>query len=163
MLVGPASGDLYPGQPDDIAAKLAAVEFRERVTLTGRVNNVEDYLRIADVFVFPSRREGLPNAVLEAYGCGLPCVISPFLGLSDELGSPGNHYILAEHRAEDIARTVSGLLVDPEKCQALGQQARSWVERNLSLENTLDSYVRLYGNLANGATLPHQRMLQEGL
>ena len=42
------------------------------MTFTGRVDNVEDYLRAADVFVFPSVFEALGLSLIEAAACGLP-------------------------------------------------------------------------------------------
>lgn len=47
-----------------------------RVAFTGRVQNVEDYFCAMDLFVMPSRYEGMPMALLEAQCSGLPCVVS---------------------------------------------------------------------------------------
>ena len=58
----------------------AALEDRygdhPRVHLMGAVDDVAELLSAADVFVSMSRSEGLPNAVMEAMACGLPCVLS---------------------------------------------------------------------------------------
>ena len=42
----------------------------------GEKNNVEDYLQVMDIFVFPTRFEGLPNALVEAQASGLKCLCS---------------------------------------------------------------------------------------
>jgi glycosyltransferase involved in cell wall biosynthesis len=49
---------------------------RARVKFVGRVTNVHEYLQASDGFVSASLAEGLPNAVLEALACGLPCFLS---------------------------------------------------------------------------------------
>lgn len=56
------------------------------VTFTGNVDNVDEMYQAMDVFAFPSRREGLPFAVLEAQAAGLPCVISPQVSQETVLG-----------------------------------------------------------------------------
>ncbi|MCW7553209.1 glycosyltransferase [Endozoicomonas gorgoniicola] len=47
-----------------------------RIIFTGRVINVDEYLKSSDFFVSASRAEGLPNAAIEAMACGLPLIIS---------------------------------------------------------------------------------------
>jgi len=49
---------------------------RNNIRMPGFVENVEDYLGAADVFVSASLTEGCPNAVMEAMACGLPVVLS---------------------------------------------------------------------------------------
>ena len=112
------------------------------------MRNVEDYLRASDMFAFPSFREGMPNVVLEAMSSGLPVLMTPFIGLSDELGRAGREYLLADHDPKSIAAVLTELIEDGGLREKLGQQARRWVENNLDIEGSLDRYAALYYELA---------------
>lgn len=127
---------------------LKASGARDRVTFTGKVENVQEFLQVADVFVFPSRREGMPNVVPEAFGCGAASVITPFTGLPEEFGAPGREYVLVDRTPPAVAGAVVALLEDPARREALRRRARRWVERNLDLEASLDAYAVLYRELA---------------
>ena len=48
----------------------------DRVIFTGYRTDVADFYKTADLFLFPSFREGLPVAVMEAIAAGLPCIAS---------------------------------------------------------------------------------------
>jgi glycosyltransferase involved in cell wall biosynthesis len=119
------------------------------VTFTGAVDNVEAYLQTADVFVFPSRKEGMPNVVPEAFACGLASILTPFKGLPDEFGRPGEQYVLVERNAEALATAINAILDDPERRRQLGRRGRKWVEEHLDVEISLDRYADLYYELAN--------------
>ena len=55
----------------------------DRVIFTGYRTDVADFYKMADVFLFPSFREGLPVAVMEAMASGLPVVATRIRGSSD--------------------------------------------------------------------------------
>ncbi len=65
-------------EPGDYTTRLDALlepfPCRERVRLPGHVDNVEDYLSQADIFLFPSTGEGMPNAFIEALAYGCVCI-----------------------------------------------------------------------------------------
>ena len=65
-------------EPGDYSARLDALlgEFpcAARIALPGHVDNVEDYLHDADIFLFPSQGEGMPNAFIEALATGCICI-----------------------------------------------------------------------------------------
>ena len=67
------------------AHKELAKEFGvgDRVILTGYRTDVADFYKMADIFLFPSFREGLPVAVMEAMASGLPVVATKIRGSSD--------------------------------------------------------------------------------
>lgn len=154
VLVGPdrekaQSWEREPEFAERMRAALDEPELRHRVVLTGTVKNVEEYLRAADVFVFPSRREGMPNVIPEAFGCALPSVITPFVGLPAEFGSPNEQYLLVDHDSGQIGAAIERLLDDAGLRQALGARARRWAEDNLDVAVSLDRYASLYREIAN--------------
>ena len=57
---------------DGMRADAAARGRSHRLIFTGPLHDVHRHFRLADVFVLPSRREGLPVALMEAMSCGLP-------------------------------------------------------------------------------------------
>ena len=55
----------------------------DKVLFMGYRNDVEDFYLLADYFVFPSLREGLPVALMEAMASGIPCIASRNRGTND--------------------------------------------------------------------------------
>ena len=152
IVVGPRYDKTYPSYQQfgqRIEELVAATGASDRILFAGPVSNVEDYLRAADGFVFPSRREGMPNVVPEAMGSGLPSILTPFLGLPDEFGRPGEHYILVERSSEALARAMAMLLQYPERRRQLGLQGREWAEGQMDVKKSLDQYADLYRELVN--------------
>lgn len=58
-------------------------EVEGNVHLVGFRKDIEELLKIVDIFFFPSKREGLSVALMEAMGSGLPCVVSKIRGNTD--------------------------------------------------------------------------------
>jgi glycosyltransferase involved in cell wall biosynthesis len=119
-----------------------------RVAFTGEVTNVDDYLRAADIFVFPSRQEGSPNALFEAMATGLPCVTTPFKGLSPELGTAGKDFLLASFTTGSIAENTIRILSTQGLGRRIGQSARHFAEKHFDIEHSLDQYANMYQKLA---------------
>lgn len=120
----------------------------ERIIMPGMVNNVEQYLKCADVFVLPSRHEGMPNVLLEAMASGLPCIVTPFHGLSEEYGAAGTDYLVVERDPTALAKTLMDLLQDNERRAQIGRSARAWMEKRMDVNASLDHMAQLYFRLA---------------
>jgi glycosyltransferase involved in cell wall biosynthesis len=121
----------------------------DRIHFSGYVPNVAEYLKAADLFLFPSRIEGMPNAMLEAMACGVPVVTNPFIGFSPDLGRPDEHFVLADHHPEAIAKAAVDVLMDSRLQQRLSQNARDWIVQTMDIEKTLDRYAALYREMAS--------------
>ena len=63
-------------EKERILSKAERLELADRVIFTGTTDRVQDYLQMMDVFVFPSRSEGLGIAAVEAQAAGLPVIAS---------------------------------------------------------------------------------------
>ena len=145
LLVGPerSTGSSDGSFGDVLRTALARGQGADRVSFVGSVPNVEEYLKAADVFAFPSWKEGMPNVVCEAFSAGVACVLTPFMGLPGEFGRPGVQYLLVEHDVTALSKAIASLLEDADRRQALGREARAWTKEHLSLEATLDHLARI--------------------
>ena len=102
-------------------------------------------LQAASVFTLTSVREGQPNSLLEAMGCGLPVVSSTLPGITDEILVDGRSGILLRETTETaLAAAWRWLLSHPEEANALGEAARRWAEEQHDLERIADRYAATY-------------------
>jgi glycosyltransferase involved in cell wall biosynthesis len=143
--VDPGPRASYQQELDALADRSGA---RHRVHFLGHVEDIPRLMRAADVFVFTSRREGMPNAMLEAMASGLPVVTTAFDGLSNDLGSPGREFVLSGFDAERFAEDVGALLGNAQHRAGIGRAARSWAEARLDIRQSVDAYVALYHEVA---------------
>jgi glycosyltransferase involved in cell wall biosynthesis len=151
-LVGPYRKEEHWGIDPEYVGKLQrhfalGDDAGMRVHFVGQVSNVSDYLQAADLFVFPSRSEGMPNALLEAMACGLPFVATR-LGCIEEMSPPEQRpYLVDVDDADGLAEAIIALARDADARRRLGAAVRQTVEAQYSLDAVADRYVRLYLNL----------------
>jgi len=97
--------------------------------------------RRASLFIFPSRHEGMPNALLEAMASGLPVIASRIAG-NEELVVPGETGILVPPDDPDALReALRALLVDKSERERMGRAARRRVEADFRWETTTAGYL----------------------
>ncbi|MBI5787955.1 MAG: glycosyltransferase family 4 protein [Candidatus Schekmanbacteria bacterium] len=120
----------------------------QRVHFVGVQDNIRQYLQASDVFLFLSRQEGMPNAVLEAMAAGLPCVSLDIKEISgDILANPDVGITLPEAKADEWVKIVLDLLNNEEKRFKIGQAARQAVERKFTLMSVAEKHYKLYQEL----------------
>ncbi|WP_082989921.1 glycosyltransferase family 4 protein [Woeseia oceani] len=88
------------------AAGLDNLEF------TGFVDNIDDWLSVFDLFVFPSLHEGLGSTLLDAMSFGLPLVASNVGGIPDIVVDKVNGLLIEPERPEELLTAVLTLLQD---------------------------------------------------
>jgi glycosyltransferase involved in cell wall biosynthesis len=121
----------------------------ERIHFIAISDEVPEYLRAADVFVLPSKREeGLPNSVIEAMACRTPVVITPFDGLCDDLGKADSEYLLADFDAASLASLIQRLIEEKPLAEAIARAGQALILRSMSLEASVARYAELYRELA---------------
>jgi GalNAc-alpha-(1->4)-GalNAc-alpha-(1->3)-diNAcBac-PP-undecaprenol alpha-1,4-N-acetyl-D-galactosaminyltransferase len=125
----------------ELEALRAEFQLIDRVHLPGKVTNVHDYLRQADIFVMSSRCEGFPNALCEAMACGLPVISTDCLSGPREIITNGVDGILvATEDVEALAMGLEKLMSDPAKRQQLAHAAPQILER-FGLDRVLNMWT----------------------
>ena len=108
-----------------------------------------EQLQEANLFVFPSRHEGMPNAVLEAMACGLPVIASRIAG-NEELVIDGETGFLVPAEDPDALReAISELIINNSRRQQMGMSSRQRVEANYSWKQITQNYLTLIENAAH--------------
>lgn len=114
----------------------------------GRVENVQELLSEADVFLFPSYyREGVPRVVLEASACGLPTVAFDVPGVREAIRDGQTGYLVKAHDVEALANRVLALIKDPAKRLSMGRNARKFAQEQFDIYKIHDQYYSLYKEL----------------
>lgn len=133
--------------PQMDSLKVLAQELRisERVTFLGWQSREEltQWYHHSNLFLFPSRHEGMPNAVLEAMSSGLPVVATKIAG-NEELVLDGVTGLLVN--AEDVDSLRDGLrrlIVEEKMRMQMGLASRRRVVEEYSWENVARQYSDL--------------------
>ena len=97
----------------------------------------------SNIFLFPSRHEGMPNALLEAMASGLPVVASCIAGNEELVVDGETGYLVPSEDIESLQTALKKLLSDPLLREQMGRASRQYVEANYSWETTAQQYALL--------------------
>jgi glycosyltransferase involved in cell wall biosynthesis len=118
------------------------------VVRAGLRDDAERFLQAADVFVFPSRREGFGSAIVEAMACGLPCVVADLAGITDYIfpapSEASGGVVVPQQDPEAVARAVTALLEDPDRASKLGDRARARAAACFGIDRVAQQYLSAY-------------------
>lgn len=118
----------------------------EKIIVIENLQDAHKYLKAFDIFVFPSRKEGLAYALLEASLAELPIIASAVGGNFDIIDSlktgvlfhPGDH---------DMLRTfLDKFIQNLPNAKKLGKSAREKVEKKFSIHTMREKTYKLYYN-----------------
>lgn len=140
---------LLGGIWEDEDLREEAAEMKEYVTDLGWLQGEakKDYLRISDLFVFPTYFEGQPVSVLEAmaYQCGI--VATNVGGIPQMVEQEQTGLLIEPKDPEGLKSALEKLLSDPEVCERLGKNARAKVQKEFSIEKSLQELIKIYQQL----------------
>lgn len=116
-------------EPEDPVAEATRQRIAgcERIHRVGWQRDVRPCYAAADALVFPSYREGFPNAVIEAGAMGLPSIVTDINGSREIIADGENGVILPPRDGEALCRAMRALAADPARAKALGAKARPLV------------------------------------
>jgi glycosyltransferase involved in cell wall biosynthesis len=99
--------------------------------------------RAADLFVFPSRDEGMPNVVLEAMASGLPIVATAIAGNEELVRNGENGHLVPPENHSALTTALARLIAQPETRRAMGRASRVIVEREYTWARVASCYLEL--------------------
>lgn len=136
---GPLRGEL-----EDLTRSLGVAD---RVKFVGIRKNVADWLRAADAFALTSVSEAASLTLLEAMASGLPVVVTNVGGNPEIVRDGVDGLLVPRGDAAALAGALRRLFADPGRMAELGSSGRRRVKTCYRLEQTIESYFRLYRSL----------------
>jgi glycosyltransferase involved in cell wall biosynthesis len=116
----------------------------DRVIFTGYRRELLPVYASFDIFLLTSRREGLPNSLLEAMAMGLPVVTSDVAGAKELVLHGQTGFVLPQGDVEGIAHALITLATDDRQRKRMGQAGRERVECDFSFTARLQRMEELY-------------------
>lgn len=149
-MVGPSTKEEGCNASDrEINEVFTALEsVKQNVRIFGRVTSKEklrDLLGVSDVFVFPTRREGMPLSPMEAMSMGLPVIVSLLEGITDVACVEGETgFFVPPGDADALEIAMERLAVDGDLRKKQGEMGRKRIADQFGWERHIDRWELLY-------------------
>ena len=141
LQISDAAVVILGGHAEEVVSQLSLEAYP-----LGYVNDeqrIVDVYHAADVFVLPSLSENLPNTIMEAMACGVPCVGFKVGGIPEEIDHRRNGYVAEYRSAEDLARGIRWILAEADY-EELSKNAVQKVVQNYSQQSVALKYLDVY-------------------
>jgi glycosyltransferase involved in cell wall biosynthesis len=123
----------YGNKHEELVSLVQEKGLQERILFPGFQQNVPDYIKAADLALFSSWSEGIPNGVLEPMANGLPLIASGIPGNREALGQEYPYYF-APGDVIKLSELISLFLNDQDLRQKVGERCYAYVAKNFSMD-----------------------------
>ncbi len=141
-----AGGDFTP-----FVDHVRRLGISDRVVVRQRINEVEDYLQVADLGVFTSESESFCLSLLETMCFGRPSVSTSVGGIPEVVEDGHSGVLVPPGDADAVARAVEALIADPARRAAIGHAAQVRAREKFSSDIILPRYEALYRRVCASA------------
>ena len=131
------------------AATLYEIEINPSIIHINWTNQVEYYMQVADLFVFPSHREGFPNVLLQAGAMELPIICSHITGNIDIVTNKETGLIFECGNEQQMLEDLQYAFTHPQHIQAMAKQLQQEIKENYRQENIWQNMLAAYKTLVN--------------
>jgi len=119
----------------------------DRFDIMGFAPQISRWYRSSDVVAMPSRSEAVAVVALEAMAHGKPVVAFAVGGIPEVVVDGVTGVLVAPGDTDAFAAALTGLLLDPERAQALGAAGAKRAREHFSERQMIARYVELFNNL----------------
>ncbi len=131
---------------DRVALEKAAVDsaLDNQVFFMGFISDAPTYLRAFDIFVLPSRKEGMPYGLLEAGAAGLSVIASNVGGIPEVIHDKKNGLLINPHDVQTLTTAFDSLNSDAEKSVQYKSELTKTIRSDFGIAEMLTKTISLY-------------------
>jgi glycosyltransferase involved in cell wall biosynthesis len=142
-------GDVRAGEDMQAFEDFKLSNPQSRIVVTGFVsmNDLPAYYSLMDIFVQPSLRDGMPNALLEAMACEKPVIATSVGGIVDAVTDCKNGRLVPANDVDELADVIEELLTNENLRKQLGSTSRQTIVDKFTPQSELDGNLDVYRRL----------------
>ena len=114
------------------------------VKIIGFTHNVKEWLWMADVYLLPSRDEGLPMGLLEAMASSKPAIVTPVGDIPSLVKHKISAFFIPVDDITALVDSVKWMIANSKERSEIGSKAFSEVKKGYSAEAMFQAYVEIY-------------------
>jgi glycosyltransferase involved in cell wall biosynthesis len=119
-------------------------KLSSQIVLLGFVPDGRRYMSAFDVFLLPSKKEGLPYVILEAGGAGLAVIASNIGGIPEIIDNQKSGLLISLQEKDGFARALDTLVVQKDLREKLGINLKQKVQKEFSLTRMIERTEEIY-------------------
>ena len=146
LLVGSVDGQEQNTFAEGLKGLATATGMASRIIFAGVRDDVPDILAGSDLFVMPSRSEGLPQALLEALAAGLPCIAARVGGIPDVIVDGDTGLLFRREDVEELGRLMEAAISNRGHRARLSRNGQQRAQA-FGIKSYVDALFRHYDDL----------------
>lgn len=124
--------------------KIISAGISKNFLIKGFLENAQSYLKAFDIFVLPSRTEGLPYVLLEAGTAELAVIASNAGGVSEIIENEKTGILTEKENIKSLSENLTSLINNSEKGKKLGENLRAKIENDFNLKRFTENTLKVY-------------------
>lgn len=128
---------------NELERQIRSLGLCDSVKLLGKFDSVARFLASADVFVLPSRWEGLPIAMLEAMSAGLPVVATKVEGVEEVIVNGEHGFLVPVEDEAALTWAILQLARDPQMRKRMGASSKQRLQEFYTIDRMGEQYLSL--------------------
>ena len=129
---------------DEVEREVSRPGLSKHFAMVQELEDIRQFYAAVDVFILPSRYEGMPVSIIEAQAAGKPVVASRLDGIRIATANEMKKNLFAVDDVDAFSKCLINLLKDKEKRITLGKIGQSYVQKNLDIKIAVRKYEKLY-------------------
>jgi len=120
------------------------IETNQAIISVGHQKDVRKFLAASDIFVFPSYREGFPQALMQSCAMGLPSIATNINGCNEMINNDVTGLLIEPKSVDAIVNACEKLIQDPQRSKTMGAAARDFVIKNFEQQHLWNDICTFY-------------------
>ncbi|MBK8945503.1 MAG: glycosyltransferase family 4 protein [Ignavibacteriae bacterium] len=116
------------------------------IIFVGFQKEIGKYLKVFDIFVLSSKKEGLGTSIIDAMSIGLPVIATNTGGIPELIKSYHNGILVEPKNPSQLAKAIFEVIANSDLRKSISENAKKEVV-NFSIENNIEQYLKLYNEL----------------